>query len=131
MLPIPADVYGKEVEAKMKASELKIQGTNAATAQQQANTAETRAESESKNQELQRQEEEAGLKERALGSLGKMGVWDRLTHPEVLKGLSQQAGIGGQSAPPGRITVISPDGKTGHIPQSQLKAALAKGYKLQ
>ena len=33
--------------------------------------------------------------------------------------------------PQGRITVISPNGQVGHIPQSQLKAALAQGYKQQ
>lgn len=35
-------------------------------------------------------------------------------------------------APDGRVTVIAPDGKTvGHIPQSQLKDAIAQGYKPQ
>lgn len=36
-----------------------------------------------------------------------------------------------ETVPQGRITVVSPDGRIGHIPQSQLKAALAKGYKQQ
>lgn len=33
--------------------------------------------------------------------------------------------------PQGRITVISPTGQVGHIPQAQLKEALAEGYKQQ
>jgi len=34
-----------------------------------------------------------------------------------------------QPAPPGRVTVISPNGDVGHIPADQLQAALAQGYK--
>lgn len=90
MLPIPADVYGKEVEAKMKASELNIQG-------KRADVESKRVEAEMGNQALQRQEEEQRIKGSALSSLGKMGPIDRLLHPDVSKGLSEQAGLNGSS----------------------------------
>ena len=45
--------------------------------------------------------------------------------------LNKQAQGNGGSVPDGRVTVVSPDGKIGHIPQEQLKAAIAKGYKVQ
>lgn len=54
------------------------------------------------------------------------------TSPETATLQRQAAGGSGQSQiPDGRITVVSPSGKVGHIPQSQLKAAMAKGYKQQ
>jgi len=36
-----------------------------------------------------------------------------------------------QSVPQGNVTVIAPNGQLGHIPTSQLKTALAGGYRLQ
>lgn len=38
---------------------------------------------------------------------------------------------GNSSIPDGRVTVISPTGQIGHIPESQLNAAIKKGYKRQ
>ena len=35
------------------------------------------------------------------------------------------------AAPAGRVMVVSPDGKVGHIPKEQLQDALSKGYKQQ
>lgn len=51
--------------------------------------------------------------------------------PETKTLEAQASGNSGSAIPDGRVTVISPDGKVGHIPQAQLKAALAKGYKQQ
>jgi hypothetical protein len=55
----------------------------------------------------------------------------KLQHP--WQNFLKKIGIGGDnsSVPDGRVTVISPTGQIGHIPQTQLKDALLKGYKQQ
>jgi hypothetical protein len=53
---------------------------------------------------------------------------NELEHPVMME-LKKLFGASESATPDGRVTVISPDGKTGHIPASQLKDALAKGYK--
>ena len=45
--------------------------------------------------------------------------------------LEKEATGDGGGVPDGRVTVVSPSGQVGHIPESQLKDALAKGYKQQ
>lgn len=45
--------------------------------------------------------------------------------------LTGKANVGPAPIPQGRVTVISPSGQVGHIPASQLKEAIAAGYKEQ
>jgi hypothetical protein len=121
----PMVTYGSEKEKTKAAMILK----EIEVAQQQAQLAATVANQKAvlantaSNESMQRQQEQERLGEENT----KIG----LEHP-VAKFFGQVPNVGGgQSTSSQRIAVISPDGKIGHIPAGQLKAALAKGYKQQ
>ena len=52
-------------------------------------------------------------------------------YEDIITGLMGNYADKGGSAPQGRIGVVSPDGVVGHIPSSQLDAAIKAGYKKQ
>lgn len=123
MIGIPADVYKSEVEAKLKASELAIQGKNATTAQQQAVTAEKRAENEVENEKQQRQQEK---EQRRLGAaqdtikdnswlpeaLGGTSHQDLVNARNVVSGIAQGGGSFDHASIPSGSTYKAPDGTT-------------------
>lgn len=59
--------------------------------------------------------------------------YNNLTEDQVIKKLNSLGAYDSKIAIPtaeGKVLVIAPDGKQGHVPQHQLQAALAQGYKL-
>jgi hypothetical protein len=60
-----------------------------------------------------------------------MGEIDRAVQKSGFK-IYDTSNIGPSAAPPaGRISVIAPDGSTGHIPKSQVATALKNGYRVK
>ncbi len=70
------------------------------------------------------QKELQGLIDDTLGNKPQAGSMNPVMN-------SQPTQQGQQAIPDGRITVISPNGQIGHIPQEQLQQALKEGYRQQ
>lgn len=118
---MPASLIGDLLGKKITLEEAKarIEETGAYQQGMLANTAQ--------NQKAQIQQGAArDLENRSL----PQKVKDFFSKSPETETLERQAG-GGGAIPDGRVTVVSPDGQVGHIPQSQLRAALSKGYKQQ
>lgn len=114
-----ADVTGKSVDAFKAEMESKMKGRELGLTQD-------RLDIEAKNNATQRELEGERIKEEAQEKLSNEGPFHKLTHmfDPAEAALKKTAGIDDQ-----RVSVISPAGKEGHIPASQLQDALKKGYR--